>query len=102
TNCRTWTRSRCRVYDGQHGRAGTLSSIESFRSRVRGLIPENEHAEIAAGVVHPRLRVGNHLRRTPHILPNEANRLACTHGGGKVAALRSPKNRVIETVPPRR
>src|SRR6266496_3990262 len=47
TNCRTWTRSRCRVYDGQHGWTGALSSIETLRSRARGLIPEHEPAEIA-------------------------------------------------------
>ena len=103
---RRWCRRRrgrgCRhVVDGQHRWTGALSSVEPFRCWAGGLIAQHQPAEIAGWVVQPRLHVDNHLRRTPHILSNEANQLACTHRGGKVAALRRPKNGVVETVPPR-
>ena len=97
---RRWRERRC-VFDGQHRRTGALARVEPFRGWAGGLIPQYQPAEVAGGVVQPRLHIGNHLRRTPHILSNGTNRLACTHRGGKVAALRRPKSGVVETVPPR-
>src|SRR5437764_5278614 len=82
------------------GGNGALSSVEPLRRRTARLVASHQPAEVNGRIIQPRLHIGNHLHRTPGVRANRADRLACAYRGGKVPALRRPKNGIEEAMAP--
>ena len=92
--------SRSRVFDSEHRRAGALPGVEPLRRLDVRLIPQHQPAEVVDRIAQPRLNIRHHLCRTPRVVSDAADGLACAHRVRKVPALCRPKNGVKETVPP--
>src|SRR5438552_11116774 len=73
------------------GGNGALSSVEPLRRRTARLVASHQPAEVNGRIIQPRLHIGNHLRRTPGVRANRADRLARAHRAEKVPAFRRPK-----------
>ena len=83
--------SRSRVFDSEHRRAGALPGVEPLRRLDVRLIPQHQPAEVVDRIAQPRLNIRHHLCRTPRVVSDAADGLACAHRVRKVPALCRPK-----------